>query len=1041
MRKNIFLLSAVRQLVRTILLFLLISLISFSFVSRTVEYVVVWRETERLGSYYRSIGTLKPADPEQYYVAEGAALLADNPYIAYTDSRRYCPGVLKDLYNSDVDGSSSDTPRKAAGGYNSGLHVSDVWFYGTLKNRNYSEMEGIYRFEFLIDLVEAGFPEYIKAGDDLRISLTLSEYGVDPAAFDTMEQGGRYLIRAYYDRSASFSFDWTKASKFLQLKPLDDADLWYLPVPSGTSVNFDDPAYARVKENIDILKQNLHSLVVIATADMSAMPSAQEISRNYYLTDGRWLTRQDDLEQRNVCVVRQQFATLRGLTVGDTICLTLRDFSLTYLGYITDSTADWRDAPAFDTEFEIVGVCNTVPLNSYAITFESQEIFIPNSRMPDGFGFYDEIYYNSYSFVLNSSRDQAAFLEETREPLEQAGFTVSFVDSNVENFWASVDPLARTALFGVVVWGCVLVLSLALAAFLYSRQHRREFAILRALGAPTSSAARQMLSPMLLLGGAGITLGGGLSWRYALEKALESFQDVPLPEGEEPAANLSLLWLVGLCAGIFLLLLGFVWVGTRLTARKPVLELLQRSAGGTTTKAKHSSAAMVRTNEAATTKPSKPIKKRPLHFSPLPKDGSPAGATGGYLFRHIIRSPLKSLLTFATALLFVLAMGWMDGTILQNRAEIDSLYRTTVVEMDVLKGGSAGTIMGNGGGFITQKTVDAILQSGFIQSFELEEAAYWPAIAPKNTSAEVQGLYDKDRKEIAVSLYAFDHTEAFFTGSGVQTQVTYADGWDETLFTEEWTEERLNSETIPVVLPERFLTTMSVQFGDEVYLVNPPNITKAIVAGSYSGGVFLSDIGEPVLIPMSLLNTLATSQKMDAFYTKAHFVIDLAKNSELPAFRETVNAIVERPGAGLLDLNAVVWDEELRMAIAPLEKNLDLMRVLFPVTIALSALIAGGLSLLLLLQNAREAALMRVLGMKKRKVRTLLNLEQMLISLIGALAGLLLLAVLRQSLSAAFSVTPLLCAGLYLIGSLVGSILASVMVSNRMPLELLQVKE
>jgi hypothetical protein len=91
-----------------------------------------------------------------------------------------------------------------------------------------------------------------------------------------MEQGGRYLIRAYYDRSASFSFDWTKASKFLQLKPLDDADLWYLPVPSGTSVNFDDPAYARVKENIDILKQNLHSLVVIATADMSAMPSAQK---------------------------------------------------------------------------------------------------------------------------------------------------------------------------------------------------------------------------------------------------------------------------------------------------------------------------------------------------------------------------------------------------------------------------------------------------------------------------------------------------------------------------------------------------------------------------------------------------------------------------------------------------------------------------------------------------------------------------------------------------------------------------------------------
>ena len=84
---------------------------------------------------------------------------------------------------------------------------------------------------------------------------------------------------------------------------------------------------------------------------------------------------------------------------------------------------------------------------------------------------------------------------------------------------------------------------------------------------------------------------------------------------------------------------------------------------------------------------------------------------------------------------------------------------------------------------------------------------------------------------------------------------------------------------------------------------------------------------------------------------------------------------------------------------------------------------------------------MRVLGMKKRKVRALLNTEQLFVSLLGALLGLFALAVLRQSLSAAFSAAPLLCAGLYMIGSLIGSILASVMVSNRMPLELLQVKE
>jgi len=148
--------------VRTLLLLLLIGLISFSFVSRTVEYVVVRRETERLGSYYRSIGTLKPTDKAQTDVSAGAALLADNPYISYTDSLRFCSCVLKDLYNADLGGYSSDTPTKATAGYNIGLHLSDVWFYGALEYKNYSEREGIYRFEFVIDRVEAGFPKYVK---------------------------------------------------------------------------------------------------------------------------------------------------------------------------------------------------------------------------------------------------------------------------------------------------------------------------------------------------------------------------------------------------------------------------------------------------------------------------------------------------------------------------------------------------------------------------------------------------------------------------------------------------------------------------------------------------------------------------------------------------------------------------------------------------------------------------------------------------------------------------------------------------------------
>lgn len=58
MIKNVCLKSALRQPARTLVLVPLSGLISFAFVSKVVEYLVVNRETDRLTGYYRSIGTL-----------------------------------------------------------------------------------------------------------------------------------------------------------------------------------------------------------------------------------------------------------------------------------------------------------------------------------------------------------------------------------------------------------------------------------------------------------------------------------------------------------------------------------------------------------------------------------------------------------------------------------------------------------------------------------------------------------------------------------------------------------------------------------------------------------------------------------------------------------------------------------------------------------------------------------------------------------------------------------------------------------------------
>jgi ABC-type antimicrobial peptide transport system permease subunit len=106
-----------------------------------------------------------------------------------------------------------------------------------------------------------------------------------------------------------------------------------------------------------------------------------------------------------------------------------------------------------------------------------------------------------------------------------------------------------------------------------------------------------------------------------------------------------------------------------------------------------------------------------------------------------------------------------------------------------------------------------------------------------------------------------------------------------------------------------------------------------------------------------------------------------------------------------------------------------------------SALIGAGLCLLLMLQQARDTALLRTLGVGKTSIRAVLCSKQILLSLAGVLLGLGLLGALRQNLPAVLGRPALLAAGSYLLGALIGSLIGAISISNKKPLDLLQVKE
>ena len=1068
MKNRIYLKSTLRQPLRSILLLLLIGLLSAAFTVRVVEYVLIQRETGRLGDYYRAIGTLQSANSEEYNDVAGADLIAKSKYVGLEDRRRCCSGVLQGMYNGDTHGEMSDGYEKSE--YDVGVHNSDVFVYGKLLSTPAlfkiggwatGEEHEAYQFKFQVDQVEAGYPENVSEGK--TVTLYWITDGKDISSIlEELHVGDRYFLKAFYDARTTNMLQWDTPSENLIVKPLNDSGLWFLPVEPGESVNLESPELDGLREELELLRENLSAMLVVGTKDMSAMPNVQQVSKTYYLAEGRWLDRNDDRNTRKVCVVHQEFANFRGLSVGDTITLTLRNLEPANLGeegcygYILDGEKweNWRDFSTQTETFEIVGLYGMISRNyGGELTCHNTVMYIPDSCMPEGFGADPETMVWAYSFVLKSSQDEAAFLEENREALEELGYSVSFVENHSENFWASVTPMRQSATFSAVVFAGVLLLGLVLAAFLYLLLRRRDFAILRAMGVPNGPAARGLLGPVALLGLLGIAAGSIPAWGYAMRKTAETLATISGPEGVEVSVELSRLYLVGICACVWALLVAFVAIGAGRLSRRPALELLQGAAGGRKKRKKTSQ--KPRQLEEKPGKVSQPERVRPMGNVPtwqvrtdalkgLPRGRGPGmGVSGRYVLRQIRRAPLKSALAMALALGFVVALGWMDLTAERSQAEADRLYETTVVEAEIVKSNPSVTVSG-AENIINKSTVDAILETGLVQDVYLESRLGHSFVAPfAADNADME--YDESRMIRNVTYYGLNQPEAYCARNGIE--ITYAPGWDDGIFTEEWSLDDTKKREIPVVLSTNMLTQLGLELENEFYAEcdqtkngnGGRSYGRYLVVGQYTGQASME--GDPVLLGLSALLAAEERLALEPAYSVAEFVLDPVKNRELSARREELKELVAQPNAGALDLTLVLWDEELTQVVGPLEQNVRLMSVLYPVTAALSVLIAIGVSVLLLFQSAREMAALRAMGCTRRRVTGMFSCQQGLLCLLGILLGLVALGALRGGMEGVWKGKTLLCAGLYFLGATIGAMVTSTGLGRRKPMELLQIKE
>ncbi len=1057
MKTNVPLISTLRKPFSAILVLILIGLISFGFITRAIGFILVQRETGVLGSYYRSIGILENTkDPESKDVSAGIDLIKTSPYYAYGDQREIVSGVMSNTYNTNIlDTNVTEVVDyySKSGWPSPDTHNTHIWFTGELikkdeyKPYNKPNQKAIaYNLRFNIDNLFAGYPEYAEQGGSVGLVLVFDGNEAAKPAIQEMEVGQRYFIHGW-DDLFMLGPEYFDSGTDLQILPLYDQGNWYLPLAKDAQVDFSTPAMSAVKNEIDVLNENLHTLSIIATTDMSAMPDMQEASRKYYLIEGRWLNHLDDLDKNKVIVVPKDFATERHLQLGDEIPLTFRPLTETYFGMIRDGidTASWKNYPTYQDSYKIVGMYNAAQLSA-AISY------IPTSSLRPGFTsstLKQFRYLSDYSFVLDSTRHETQFIEEYKDPLQSLGINLTFLPNNGPAYWAAVDPIRHSSYADVLVFGLLMILALIMAVFLFVMSHRREFAILRALGVPAKRASSQLALPLLFLGGLGILAGGLSSWNYALSQAKATLSSLPTPAGVTPSSHLNPLFLAGLWATLFLFLAAISGLAVFILSRQPVYELLQGQTFRPSGKQKQADISPTSLPNPSTTLAAPQAGSSPL----APTANPPAGtlhrkytpsSLSRYALRHALRSRLTSLLTLAVALGFMLASGWIRQTIERSRTQVERLYDTTVVKADILIDdpsalSSKGTLS-YGTGFIYPQTIDSVLSSGFVISSVLEADTLWPEIGQFESASSVAAY---------LWVYAYDSPQAFNSGLADPGSLSFATGWDMERFIQPQTMEEIQQEGVAAIFPTSVLEQLQAKVGDKMRVIDPYlNSFPVVIVGQYSGvrsrvihdGVipwrFSPD--NSVLIPLSSLQAIEGSHLK---YTVAHFTLDPHKNRELPQFRSEMDKVMQASGAGMGDLRFQIWDEELKVVTGQLDKNVTLLSVLYPVVMGVSVLIGAGLCFLLLMQAAREAAILRVLGTTRTAVRLVLVSEPFIISMIGVFIGLGI-AWLVWKPSVFSTVSPLLIsAALYLAGVIAGLVLGAISVTNKKPIELLQVKE
>jgi hypothetical protein len=1087
LRKNIFAKSMLRQPIRSLLIILLIAAAAFAFVVRAAEYSAI--RNHFLGADYHAVGFVDGVGPLDD-ISHIADFLSDSPHMGMEDRRHSAVGVLP-FYSNDILGG---TPRSSE----DPLAHNYAIFTGTLQSiwvndADFGDFPGEWvMLHFLPTEIYAGFPEHVGDMAEHHQDVLLWYYQgrgpwgeeVSPdAAIANMEIDGEYLVMGRFDsiataRHPGFAhiqpmfgifprpnlFAWDNSLEIVMLD--EHSGLWYAD-------SDDTAALENLADRIAFLNHRQRAVTITATKDMTMMPEVlSEDGRHRRIThifQGRMIDYDDYANSRHVATVSARFFYHRNMELGDILTIeipanqTLVDMQATISGFDPIIHGDHLVPPAYTLELEVVGFFYGDP---------AAQIYVPSSVLPnihvEGI---DGLLTSQYSFVLDSARFEQQFYLEYREILLEMAAVLTVLWSEAGDFWQVMDFTMLTSAFNVGLTGAILLLVLLLTTFVFLRQRWRDLAISRATGSSIKRVLLHLMLTVFLFGIPAVAIGGGgglafVNSDFYSSELLISLVDIPPPpdvEGmvEEWArivmrvyeANLppqivpdifSLEFGIALCAATFVLLLIFAMIGSVFVIKRPVLEMLQ---GGSGVKANFTAAegegGEFVVQGAAAKEVSFPRKALPLSI------GRRFTGRFGFVLRQIVRSRQKSILTLSIALLFTVSMIYLQESMVRTQDEVDRLYDETVVRAEI------STV---GWQLVPRRFVDLAVESdmatniyyeaAFFESFLIapdeaggipenwQEIIGFEPLRPMN-SWENWSALDRISGITDLEMFLEVHSNVESGGNWGSIHIDFASSFDVSTFTYS------EGSPIPIIVPEQAFEDRSLSFGEQMLLAmriprsNPIVWVSypAVIAGTHNGHVRDWIAVDSIMVPMpfEFFDNVAGREML---YYRINFDVTPEYNRHLyevlDEFGPAFFALGQRP-------EIMLWDSQLNELTGAMEWVLLFLELLYPVTLVVAAAISLVLSMLLIMQMGKSAAIMRSLGASKRSVCAALWGEQLGVFVMGIVFGLVAVFALGWG----FEPTEILAAAaVCLVGAAIGSLLATIIVVvMRPPIEMLQIRE